>query len=449
MALRPSTKLIELLAIRLSPQAGKSLVIRTGLLHIMVGLLLLAQASVAGAVLSIEIIGAGEHQIPVAIVPFGGDDKLSQAVNAVVVSDLQRSGLFRLVDPTGKSPHESAEVKYPDWQLRGADALAIGTVTVVPNGRIEAHFHLLDVVKQAELVGQSVSAKEDQVRAVGHRIADLIYEKLTGDKGVFGTRIAYVNRQGQKFSLVVADSDGYNEQIVLAQNEPIMSPAWSPDGSHLVYVSFETGHAVVYVQSLFTNQRLVLADFSGSNSAPAWSPDGKHMAIVLTRDGSSQIYLIRPDGSGIRRITFSGAIDTEPSFSPDGQTLLFTSDRGGSAQIYSMAVEGGAEQRITFGDGDSYSPRFSPDGKGFVYTHFSNGKFQIAAQDFQSGQVEFLTTGGWEKKPSFAPNGKLILFASEARGRGILATVSSDGRVQQHMFTQSGDAREPVWGPHL
>ena len=414
----------------------------------MMGLLLLAQASLAGAALSIEIIGAGEHQIPVAIVPFGGESKLAQTINEVVAGDLQRSGLFRLVDLAGKSPHELAEVRYPDWQVRGADALVIGTVAQT-NGRIEARFRLLDVVKQAELAGQSVAANAEQVRAVGHRVADLIYEKLTGDKGVFSTRIAYVNRQGKKFSLIVADSDGYNEQTVLAQNEPIMSPAWSPDGSHLAYVSFETGHAAIYVQSLYNNQRTVLANFRGSNSAPVWSPDGKQLAIVLTRDGSSQIYLIRPDGSGVRRITFSGVIDTEPSFSPDGQSLLFTSDRGGSAQIYRMPAEGGAEERMTFGQGNNFSPRYSPDGKGFVYAHFTNGKFYIAVQDFQTGQVEILTAGGWEKKPSFAPNGKLILFASEARGRGILATVSSDGRVQQHMFTQHGDAREPVWGPHL
>ncbi len=418
-------------------------------LQYFLGIVMLAQVSVAGAVLNIEIIGAGEHQIPIAIVPFGGDAKLSLAINAVVTGDLERSGLFRLVDPVGKSPYQPDQVNYPDWQVRGADALVIGSVVTQANGRISASFRLLDVVKQAELAGQSVSANEEQLRAIGHRISDLIYEKLTGDKGVFSTRIAYVNRVEKRFSLVVADSDGYNEKIVLAQNEPIMSPAWSPDGSHLVYVSFETGHAAIYVQSLFTNQRKLLADFRGSNSAPAWSPDGKQLAVVLTRDGSSQIYLIRPDGSAIRRITFSGAIDTEPNFSPDGQSLLFTSDRGGSAQIYSMPVAGGAEQRLTFGDGNNFSPRYSPDGKGFIYTHFTNGKFYIAAQDFQSGQVEILTAGGWEKKPSYAPNGKLILFASEARGRGILATVSSDGRVQQHMFTQIGDAREPVWGPYL
>ena len=412
------------------------------------GLLLLAQASMAGAGLNIEIIGAGEHQIPIAIVPFGGDDKLAQAINEVVTGDLQRSGLFRLVDPTGKSPHEPAEVSYPDWQVRGAEALAIGTVAAQPNGRIEARFRLLDVVKQTELTGQAVSASENQIRAIGHRIADMIYEKLTGDRGVFSTRIAYVNRQGKNFRLIVADSDGHNEQIVLAQNEPIMSPSWSPDGSHLAYVSFETGHAVVYVQSLYTNQRMVLADFRGSNSAPAWSPDGKQLAVVLTRDGSSQIYLVRPDGSGLRRITFSGAIDTEPNFSIDGQHLLFTSDRGGSAQIYRMPVDGDLAERMTFGEGSNFSPRHSPDGKSFVFAHLNSGGFYVAVQDFQTGQMSLLTEGGWEKKPSFAPNGKLILFASEARGRGILATVSSDGRVKQHMFTQSGDAREPVWGPY-
>ena len=413
------------------------------------GLWLLAQASMSMATLNIEIIGAGENQIPVAIVPFGGDEKLAQSINEVVTGDLQRSGLFRLVDPAGKSPHEPAEVNYADWQVRGADALAIGTVEAQPNGRVEARFRLLDVVKETELDGQAVSASEDQIRAIGHRIADLIYEKLTGDKGVFSTRIVYVNRQGKKFSLVVADSDGHNEQAVLMQNEPIMSPAWSPDGSHLAYVSFETGHAVVYVQSLYTNQRAVVANYRGSNSAPAWSPDGKQMAVVLTRDGSSQIYLVRPDGSGLRRLTFSGAIDTEPDFSPNGQHLLFTSDRGGSAQIYRMPVAGGPAQRMTFDEGTNFSPRHSPDGKGFVFSHLINGRFHISVQDFQTGQMSLLTDGGWEKRPSFAPNGKLILFASEGRGRGILATVSSDGRVKQHMFTQSGDAREPMWGPFL
>ena len=410
-------------------------------------LILFSVALPAGAALDIEIVGAGEHQIPVSIVPFSGDAKLVQGIRDVVSADLARSGLFRLVDPAGKAPHAPSEVVYADWP--GVDALAIGSVTVQQNGRIEAKFRLLDMVKKTELIAQAVSAGGDQMRAVAHRISDMIYEKLTGDAGVFSTRIAYVKRQGRSNRLVVADSDGYGEQSLLLSNEPIMSPAWSPDGSHLAYVTFEQGHAVVFVQSLLTNQRIVVANFPGSNSAPAWAPDGRQLAVVLTRDGGSQIYLVRPDGSNLRRLTFSGVIDTEPNFSPDGQYLLFTSDRGGSPQIYRMPVEGGAAQRQTFESGNNFSPRYSPDGKSFTFAHLEKGRFYIATQDFETKQMQLLSDGGWEKKPSFAPNGKLILYATEAQGRGILATVSSDGRVKQKMFPQAGDIREPTWGPFL
>ena len=401
----------------------------------------------AHAALNIEIIGAGERQIPIAVVPFAGEEKFTQNVSSVVAADLVRSGLFRLVDPAGKAPHEPGEVVYADWA--GTDALVIGSVTEQINGRVAVKFRLLDSVKQTELTGQSVSAKAGQLRTIAHRIADMIYEKLTGDAGVFSTRIAYINRQDAINRLVVADSDGYGEQAVLTTNESIMSPAWSPDGSHLAYVTFELGHAVVYVQSLLTNQRVEVAKYPGSNSAPAWSPDGKQLAIVLTRDGGSNIYLARPDGSDLRRLTFSGEIDTEPNFSPDGQSLLFTSDRGGSPQIYRMSVEGGTAERLTFDGGNNFSPRYSPDGKSFTFAHLATGGFYIATQDFATQQMQLLTEGGWEKKPSFAPNGKIILFASEAQGHGILATVSSDGRVKQRMYPQTGDIREPIWGPFL
>lgn len=410
-------------------------------------LVLLCAVLPARAALNIEIIGAGEHQIPVAIVPFAGEGKFAQSISSVIAADLVRSGLFRLVDPAGKAPHEPREVVYADWA--GTDALAIGSIEEQINSRVAVKFRLLDTAKQTELTGHAVSARTDQLRAIAHRIADMIYEKLTGDAGVFSTRIVYVNRQGKINRLVVADSDGYGEQTVLTTSEPIMSPAWSPDGSHLAYVTFEQGHAVVYVQSLLTNQRVVVANFRGSNSAPAWSPDGKQLAVVLTRDGGSHIYLVRPDGSDLRRLTFSGVIDTEPNFSPDGQSLLFTSDRGNSPQIYRMPVDGGAAERLTFEGGNNFSPRHSPDGKSFTFSHLTQGRFYIATQDFATKQMQLLTEGGWEKKPSFAPNGKLILFATEAQGRGILATVSSDGRVKQRMFPQAGDIREPVWGPFL
>jgi TolB protein len=409
---------------------------------------LLCVALPARAELTIEITGAGEHQTPIAIVPFAGEENLKQHISSIVAADLTRSGLFRIVDTGGKAPHELRDVVYSDWAAAGADALAIGSVSVQPNGRVAVRYHLLDTVRQTELVGEEVSATSDQLRAIAHHISDKIFEKLTGDRGVFSTRITYVNKQGSKYRLVVADADGYGEQTALSSNEPIMSPAWSPDGSHLAYVSFEKRHAVVYVQSLLTGQRLLLANFDGSNSAPAWSPDGKQLAIVLARNGSAQIYLIHPDGTGLRRISFSGAIDTEPCFSPDGQYMLFTSDQGGTPQIYRMTVDGsGSPERLTFGEGNNFSPRYSPDGKSFTFTHMVNGKFYIAVQDFATGQIQTLTDGGWEKRPSFAPNGKIILFSNEARGHGILSTVSSDGRVKQNMFPQSGDIREPMWGP--
>lgn len=403
----------------------------------------------AHAALNIEISGAGEHQIPVVVVPLEGEEKLPQSITEVVSADLSRSGMFRLVDAGGKAPHKLHEVIYSDWP--GVDALAIGSVVMQSNGRVEVKFRLLDVVKQTELIAQSVSGKKDQLRAIGHRIADMIYEKLTGDAGVFSTRIAYVNRQGNNNRLVVADSDGFGEQAVLTVNEPIMSPAWSPDGNYLAYVTFEQARAVVYAQSLLTNQRVMLANFRGSNSAPAWAPDGKNLAIVLSRGGSSQIYLVKADGTDLRRLTTtaSDGINTEPNFSPDGRYMLFTSDRGGSAQIYRAPLAGGTVERMTFGEGTNYSPRYSPDGKSFVFAHRVNGKFYIAIKDFQTGQVQLLTGGGWEKRPSFSPNGKLVLFSSEAQSRGILATVSSDGRVKQKMIPQAGDIREPVWGPFL
>ena len=408
---------------------------------------LLCAALPVQAALDIEITGAGEHQIPISIVPFAGEERLTQQISAVIANDLKRSGLFRLIDPAGKAPHEIRDVVYADWAE--ADGLTIGSATVLPDGRVEVKFRLLDTHKQTQMLGQSVASKGDQVRAIAHRIADMIYEKFTGNAGVFSTRITYVNREGRVNRLVVADSDGYGEQSVLTLKEPIMSPSWSPDGSHLAYVTFEQGRAVIYVQSLFTRQRFVLAAFPGSNSAPAWSPDGKQLAIVLTRDGTSAIYLVHPDGTGLRRITFSDAIDTEPSFSPDGRFLIFSSDRGGSVQIYRMPADGGYAERVTFDGNNNYSPRYNPDGNSFVFMHSSGGQFYIATQDFQTRQMQVLTDVGWEKKPSFAPNGKLVLFATESLGRGILATVSSDGRVKQKMIPQQGDIREPMWGPFL
>lgn len=407
---------------------------------------LLCLTQFARAELSIEITGAGEHQTPVSVIRFTGEDE-TQRISEVVANDLARTGLFKLIDPAGRAPRDAGAVKFAEWS--GVEALLIGSVTQQAGDKLVVTFQLVDTVRRSELLKLTVSSKKQQSRAIAHHIADMVYERLTGTQGVFSTRIAYVNRHEGNYRLVVADSDGYGEQALLNSKEPIMSPAWSPDGTRIAYVSFEQGRAMVFVQTLSTRERVLMAAFPGSNSAPAWSPDGSQLALVLTRDDSSQLYLVGVDGSSLRRITFSDTIDTEPTFSPDGKSLLFTSDRGGSPQIYSMSVEGGRATRLTFESGNSFSPRYSPDGKNVVYSLYAGGNFSIVVHDLESRQVQYLTSNARDRKPSFAPNGKLVLFATESLGRGILATVSSDGRVKQKMVAQSGDIREPVWGPFI
>jgi TolB protein len=403
----------------------------------------------AHASLTIEIIGGGARQIPIAVVPFAREAALPARVTDVVGADLARSGLFRLVPPGASQPSEPGDVVFPEWQSRGAEAIVIGAVNPLPDGRYELRFRLMDVVKQEQLAGFTYTVPAQQLRQTAHRIADVVYEKLTGDKGVFSTRIAYVMRQGSRYELQVADADGFNAQTVAASNEPIISPSWSPDGGQLAYVSFENKKPVVYVQSLTTGQRRPIANFKGSNSAPAWSPDGRRLAVVLTRDGNSQIYVINADGGGLARVTSSSFIDTEPAWSPDGEWLLFTSDRGGSPQIYRVAARGGSVVRYTF-DGDyNVSPDYAPDGKSFAFVTRRGGRFNIATQDMATGQVQVLTDSALDESPSFAPNGRMIVYATEVNRRGVLATVSSDGRVKQRLSVQTGDIREPAWGPFV
>ena len=411
----------------------------------------LAGLSLAQAALTIEITGGAATQLPIVIVPFAGETNQQQILSEVIGADLQRSGQFRLVSAAGVTPQpsEPAEVRYPLWRGRGADAMAIGGVTRLADGRLEVHFRLLDVAKQTQLAGFSYTVSPDQLRNTAHKIADVIYEKLTGDVGVFSTRIAYVVKQGRQFELQVADADGYAAQTIVNSNEPLISPAWSADGTRLAYVSFEKKKPVVYVQSLVNGNRQIVANFKGSNSAPAWSPDGRKLAVVLTRDGNSQLYLINSDGSGVARWTYSSGIDTEPDWSPDGKWVIFTSDRGGSPQIYRMPANGGDAKRLTFEGSYNVSPHFSPDGKSFTFVQRSGGRFNVAVQDIDTNQVQVLTDSAQDESPSFAPNGKMILYATQIGGRGILAAVSSDGRTKQRLSVQSGDVREPAWGPLL
>ncbi|MFY9722616.1 MAG: Tol-Pal system beta propeller repeat protein TolB, partial [Azonexus sp.] len=357
----------------------------------------------AQAQLSIEITGAGANRIPVAIANFAGDAAAAQVVTATVRADLERSGLFKLIDPAGTTLDENASVNFSDWKSRGADALAAGSLTRSADGRMEARFRLYDTQKQASLGGAVFVTGNDQLRAAGHRIADSIYEKLTGEKGVFSTRVAYVIKSGSQFRLQIADADGQGAVTALTSTEPIISPVWSPDGSKLAYVSFEKKKPVIYVHALASGQRQVVANFKGSNSAPAWSPDGRKLAVVLSKDGNSQIYSVNADGTGVQRLTQSAGIDTEPRYSPDGGTIYFTSDRGGSPQIYRMGANGGDAQRVTFEGSYNVSPRPSPDGKSLAFISRRDGRFQLAVMDLASKQVQILSDSHKDESPSFAP----------------------------------------------
>lgn len=395
----------------------------------------------------VEISGVGGTQLPIAVARFRDEDKAPQPVSAIVRADLERSGLFRLI-AASEVIDETGQPSMGDWRARGADALLGGSVSRLADGRFDVRFRLWDAVKGQALVAQSSAVPAADLRLAAHRVADVVYEKLTGEKGVFSTRIAYVTKAGSRYTLRIADADGEGGQVALASPEPIISPAWSADGRELAYVSFESQKAVVWVQEVASGKRRAVANFRGSNSAPAFSPDGQQIALTLSRDSGSQLYIMSRNGENLKRLTTSAAIDTEPVFAPDGKTLFFVSDRGGGPQIYRMPVAGGNAERVTFSGAYNISPALSPDGRNLAYISRQGNAFRLAVMELGSGAApRNLTDTSNDERPSFAPNGRLLVYASKAQGRDVLMTTTLDGRIKTTLAVLQTDVREPVWGP--
>jgi len=400
----------------------------------------------------VEITGVGATQFPLALAAFRDEAAAGAPVTAIVRANLERSGAFRVL-PGPAALDERSTPDLPATKAQGADALVAGSVQRLADGRFDVRMRLWDAVRGTELLGRSHVVPAADLRLAAHRISDQIFETLTGERGVFATRIAYVLRNGRRFTLNIIDPDGEGAQVALASAESIISPAWSPDGRRLAYVSFESQKAVVWVQDLASGERRALAAFRGSNSAPAWSPDGSRLVVTLSREGPAQLHLIHADGSGTpQRLAPSSAIDTEAAWSPDGQFVYFVSDRGGGPQIYRVAVAAGsgasgAVERISFAGDYNISPAISPDGRQLAYISRQAGAFRLMLQELPGGAPLALTDTRDDESPSFAPNGRLIVYASRQQGFDVLMTTTLDGKFKTRLLASGADMREPAWGP--
>lgn len=412
-------------------------------------------------VYAIEIIidKGVEKPIPVAIVPFGWSQAAALPpvdIAQVISNDLTRSGRFFAMEEKDmpQRPTGFDGVNFRDWRLLGMENLLIGNLTLNNQGDYEVEFRLIDVYKEKQIAGFRIPSTQVQLRRTAHEISDIIYEKLIGIRGAFATRIVYItvnkNQNGTKrFSLQISDADGYNPQILLESNEPIMSPAWSPDGRSLAYVSFEEKNSAVYIQDIQSGVRQKVASNRGINSAPGWSPDGSRLALTLSKDGNPEIYIFHIASKTLSRITENAAIDTEPVWSGDGKMLAFTSDRGGNPQIYEVPVEGGQPKRISFNGTYNAGPEYSPDNKTIAVINGERGAYRIGLLNRATGQVTILTDSRQDESPSFAPNGHMIIYTTTGARGNALAAISVDGSVHQRLALQDGEVREPAWGPFM
>jgi len=395
----------------------------------------------------VEITGVGATQVPIGVAAFRDEASVGVLVSAVVRADLERSGLFRSL-PVDARLDERSTIDLPQWRARGADALLAGSVQRLADGRVDVRYKLWDAVRGEQLLGQSKVVLAADLRLAAHRIADEIHQALTGERGVYATRVAYVVRAGKRYTLHVTDADGEGGQVALASAEPIISPAWSPDGKRLAYVSFEDQKAVVWNQLLATGERRRIANFRGSNSAPAWSPDGQRLVVTLSQDGLAQLYLVSASGGTPERLTRSGAIDTEAAFAPDGKTVYFVSDRGGGPQIYRTSVNGGAVDRVSFSGAYNISPSISPDGRLMAYVSRQGSAYRLMTHDLTSGTLTALTDTQDDESPSFSPNGRLLVYSTRAQGSDVLMTTTLDGKIKTRLLSSGADMREPAWGPY-
>ncbi len=422
--------------------------------------LMLLSSQAWAAPLTIRITAGAEGALPIAVVPFGWAGAPGQAgpgseLAEVIRNDLSRSGRFKTLpvkDMLAK-PATGDAVEFRDWKVLGMDNLVVGQIKPHGKGGYMIRFQLFDVFKEEQVTGFNIPATERDLRATAHRIADIIYEKLTGQRGAFDTRIAYVTStrkadKSQSVALKVADADGFNPQIIVTSGEPLMSPAWSPDGRKLAYVSFERKKASIYVQEVFTGRRQKVASFKGINGAPAWSPDGRKLAMTLSKGGSPDIYVYDLARKSLKQLTRHYGIDTEPAWSPDSRNIIFTSDRGGKPQIYKIPSFGGKVTRITFEGRYNARASYSPDGKMITMVTQQGRDFRIGVLDLKGGELRVLSEGRLDESPSFAPNGSMVIYATKINGKGELAAVSVDGRVRQRLVLQQGDVREPVWSPY-